>query len=108
MANLQAVYTTNNLDTVIALGYDGIVFDIEQSTEIIGIPDWNAAFEAVRAAGLIVMVTISHFLPYGLPNNAALVADWLQNPRIDVLSPQLYIKVRCVDRVPPTLSMLLL
>jgi len=52
---------TNNLDTVIALGYDGIVFDIEQSTEIIGIPEWNSAFEAVRAAGLIVMVTISHF-----------------------------------------------
>ena len=36
------------------------------------------------------VVTISHFSPYGMDNGQALVNDMLQNPDIDILSPQLY------------------
>lgn len=36
------------------------------------------------------MVTISHFSPYGCSNGPELVNSMLQNPSIDILSPQLY------------------
>lgn len=49
---------------------------------------------AIKARGLILVVTISHFAPYAMANGQQLAADWVQNPRIDVLSPQLYSNVR--------------
>lgn len=48
----------------------------------------------MKAKNLILVVTVSHFAPYAMANGQQLAADWLQNPRIDVLSPQLYTTVR--------------
>lgn len=44
------------------------------------------------------IVTISHFVPYAMANGQELVNSMLQNPNIDVLSPQLYTSVRLLNK----------
>jgi chitinase len=92
LAAVQAVADSSNLDAVIALKYDGIVIDAEvyASGQTVTVAQWNDMFVAIKAKGLLLIVTISHFSPYGMPNGNELVADWLLNPLIDYLSPQLY------------------
>jgi hypothetical protein len=92
LAVTEAVAATSNLDAVIALAYDGIVIDAEvyASGETVTVDEWNTMFAAIKAKNLVLIVTISHFSPYGMLNGDVLVADWLSNPLIDYLSPQLY------------------
>ena len=57
------------------------------------VPAFKASFAKVKAAGLNVIVTTSHSAPYDCdtPETAiALVVAWVQDPNIDILSPQLY------------------
>jgi len=77
---------------MIALTYDGIVIDAEEyaSGQSVTVQQWNDMFVAIKAEILVLIVTLSHFSPYGTPNGNELVADWLSNPNIDYLSPQLY------------------
>merc|ERR1711988_719650 len=47
-------------------GYDGIMFDVEKvrgSFDTVN-PKFNAAFAAVKAAGMKVAITVSHTAPY--------------------------------------------
>lgn len=92
LAAVQAVAASGNLDAVIALKYDGIVIDAEvyASGQSVTVSQWNDMFAAIKAKKLLLIVTISHFSPYGMGNGDALVTDWLSNPNIDFLSPQLY------------------
>lgn len=92
LAVTQAVADSSNLDAVIALNYDGIVIDAEvyATGQTVTVAEWNTMFAAIKARNLLLIVTISHFSPYGMPNANALVVDWLSNPHIDYLSPQLY------------------
>ncbi len=79
------------LTDVVDWKYDGVVIDAEESSEVITVAEWNTLFQAIKAKNLILVVTISHFRPYGMePNANDLVSDWLTNPLIDYLSPQLY------------------
>ena len=89
---MQATGLQSNLNTVISLGYDGIVLDLEEyvTGQTVTVDQWNTLFAAIKASGLLCIVTISHFSPYGMANGPQLVASMLQNPNIDVLSPQLY------------------
>lgn len=91
--SLDNIKSSSNLDQVIALTYDGIVIDAEvyaSGSPVIPVEKWNEMFQAIKARNLILVVTLSHFKPYDMSNGAELVADWLQNPLIDYLSPQLY------------------
>jgi len=92
LAAVQAVAKPANLDAVIALNYDGIVIDAEEyaSGHSVTVAQWNEMFAAIKAKGLLLIVTISHFAPYKMDNKNELVANWLSNPLIDYLSPQLY------------------
>lgn len=95
LTRVQYTGSQSNLNAVIGLGYDGIVLDLEEyvtGSQPVSVQDWNVLFTAIKAAGLLCIITISHFSPYGFPaqNAQDLVASMLQNPNIDILSPQLY------------------
>lgn len=92
VAAVEAVGSESNLNEVISLKYDGIVIDAEEyaSGQSVSVEQWNTMFAAIKAKNLMLIVTTSHFSPYGMSNGAALVADWLSNPNIDYISPQLY------------------
>ncbi|CAE8644151.1 unnamed protein product [Polarella glacialis] len=75
-------------------GYEGVIFDIE---EVSGSTDeinnaLDAAVAALKAAGLAAAVTTSHSCPYSCSgcDGSALVASWVKNADIGILSPQLY------------------
>jgi len=87
-ARIQSVI--DFIPNIKSLGYTGVVLDIEQSSEEISISRWNELYSAIKNGNLILCVTTSHFKPYGISDANALVTDWLQNPLIDYLSPQLY------------------
>lgn len=87
-SNLSLLTTKNQLDKIKSLGYSGVCFDVENGTGTVS--DFNNAFMAVKNAGLTVMVTTSHFAPYGFQNKDELGRDWIKNPNIDIYSPQLY------------------
>ena len=78
-----------------ASAYDGVMFDVE---EVVGpastmVPLFGEAFAAIKKRGLLVGVTTSHSAPYQTDEPAdavAFVKAWVADPRIDVLSPQLY------------------
>lgn len=51
---VQLTGSQSNLNTVIGLGYDGIVLDIEVCSQTVSVSDWNALFSAIKAANLLV------------------------------------------------------
>lgn len=69
--------------------YDGLAFDVESGERGLR-DDFAAAFEAAKAAGLEVLVTVSHSAPFGIDDAAALMAGFFASEHIDFLSPQLY------------------
>lgn len=82
----------SSIPSITGAGFHGVCFDVEEShDESQMIPAMQAAFASCKAAGLRVMVTTSHSAPvrYSAPPGA-LVASWVANPNIDILSPQLY------------------
>jgi hypothetical protein len=87
-STLKLLTSDAQISKIKGLGYNGVCLDVEEGS---GEPsDFDAVFKALKGAGLQVMVTTSHFAPYGFSNKAALVSDWISNPNIDILSPQLY------------------
>jgi hypothetical protein len=70
-------------------GYQGIAYDIEEGSRGLSAP-FLASFSAARAAGLAVLVTVSHSAPFGIPDGATLMQALFESADIDILSPQLY------------------
>ena len=70
-------------------GFNGVCFDVEESSAAM-IPAMQHAFAACKAAGLRVLVTTSHSAPVRGSSQGAIVASWVANTDIDILSPQLY------------------
>ena len=57
------------------------------------VPAFKASFAKVKAAGLSVIVTMTHSAPYDCDTpetSIALVVAWVQDKNIDILAPQLY------------------
>ncbi|CAE8681413.1 unnamed protein product, partial [Polarella glacialis] len=80
--------------TILSAGYEGVIFDIEEvsgSTDEIN-DALDAAVASLKASGLAAAVTTSHSCPYKCTgcDSSALVASWLKNADIGLLSPQLY------------------
>eukprot|EP01063_Lacrimia_lanifica_P023619 TRINITY_DN3123_c0_g1_i1.p1 TRINITY_DN3123_c0_g1~~TRINITY_DN3123_c0_g1_i1.p1 ORF type:complete len:793 (+),score=321.77 TRINITY_DN3123_c0_g1_i1:52-2430(+) len=78
------------LGKVVAAGYKGISFDIEECGDVIAPAQFAAVFAASKAAGLQNLVTMSHSVPYGCKNGNDLVREWIQDANVDIISPQLY------------------
>jgi len=70
-------------------GYQGIAFDVEVGDAGLE-SQYEAAFAAVKAGGLKVLVTVSHSEPYGISDAKTLMKAFIASSNIDILSPQLY------------------
>ena len=75
--------------------WDGVMFDIEDlsgsSSELT--EAFANAFAAVQSCGLSVSITTSHNAPFATddPQTAVdLVTQWLTDPNVDMISPQMY------------------
>ena len=81
----------SSIPAIKGAGFNGVCFDVEEShDETQMIPAMEAAFASCKAAGLRVYVTTSHSAPVRSSAPGALVASWVANSNIDILSPQLY------------------
>lgn len=79
----------SHIPSIQGAGFNGVCFDVEESSAQM-IPAMQAAFAACKAAGLRVLVTTSHSAPVRGSSQGAVVASWLADSNIDILSPQLY------------------
>lgn len=70
-------------------GWDGIAYDIEGGSGGLATL-FTQSFAAAKAAGLKVLVTVSHSQPYDIPDAATLMKNFIADANIDYLSPQLY------------------
>ncbi|MCM2292032.1 hypothetical protein NAC44_06770 [Allorhizobium sp. BGMRC 0089] len=69
--------------------FKGIAYDVEEGDS--GLESAFAqSFAIAKAAGLKVLVTVSHSAPYGITDAASLMQSFFANEDIDYLSPQLY------------------
>jgi len=69
--------------------YGGVVFDIEEGDSGLS-SDFNSTFRACKAAGLKILVTVSHSAPYGIGDAQTLMDTMLNDTNVDWISPQLY------------------
>lgn len=81
-------------------GYQGVAYDIEICSGTIDASVFEDSFTATKAAGLEVLVTMSHSAPYGCSNGEALMTDFVNSTNIDYLSPQLYSDGTTLDFTP--------
>jgi len=70
--------------------WKGIVFDIEECSSAGLAPKFASTFRAAKAAGLQVLVTVSHSGPYGCSDADVLMKSFFPNNDVDYFSPQLY------------------
>ena len=81
----------SSIPAISGAGFNGVCFDVEEThDETQMILAMEAAFASCREAGLRVMVTTSHSAPVTSSAPSAIVASWVANSNIDILSPQLY------------------
>lgn len=88
-------YVSSRAADIKKAGWDGLCFDVEVCTPNIDFIDaFKKCFAACKAAGLMVIVTISHSLPWscqtGQGQGSQLVSSWINDSNIDYISPQLY------------------
>ena len=88
-------YIKSKLSAIKQSGWDGLCFDIEVcSPNVNMVPLFTDCFAKCKAAGLLVIVTISHSMPYscqtGTGQGKDLINAWLTDKNIDYISPQLY------------------
>lgn len=69
--------------------YDGIAYDVEEGMSGLS-QDFKTSFEAAKAKGFKVLVTVSHSAPYDIGDAADLMKSFFDDANIDILSPQLY------------------
>ena len=81
----------SSIPAITGAGFNGVCFDVEEShDESQMTPAMQTAFASCKAAGLRVMVTTSHSAPVRSSSPGAVVASWVADSHIDILSPQLY------------------
>jgi hypothetical protein len=85
----------NDLSKVQNKGFTGIMWDIEkvQGSASAMNPVFSNAFAAVKAAGMMNAITVSHTAPYdtNTPQDATdFVSAFVQDANVDIISPQLY------------------
>ncbi len=102
-------YINNNLSNIKSKGWTGVCFDIEACPPGVSfVKDFADSFAKCKQAGLKVLVTTSHTLPYacktGPGQGMDLVNAWINDPNIDYISPQLYSNTD--DLEPTDLSIL--
>merc|ERR1712150_452245 len=78
-----------------AAGYVGVMYDVEevQGPSSTMAPLFSKSFEAMKSAGLLVMVTTSHSAPYQCDtaqDAVDILKAWCADDNLDVISPQLY------------------
>jgi hypothetical protein len=88
-------YIVKNLGNIKQHGWDGLCFDVEMCAANVNfVPLFTDCFAKCKAAGLKVLVTTSHSLPYACQTGAGqgsdLVNAWINDVNIDYISPQLY------------------
>ena len=88
-------YINSKLSAIKQSGWDGLCFDVEVCSPNVNIaPLFTDCFAKCKAAGLLVIVTISHSMPYscqtGKGQGKDLINAWLTDKNIDYISPQLY------------------
>jgi len=88
-SNLASVTTAINNGVIKNAGYAGIAYDIERGDAGLGAAFLNS-FAAAKTKGLIVIVTVSHSTPFGVPDTASLMSTLLSSTQVDYMSPQLY------------------
>merc|ERR1712147_99269 len=84
----------NDLSKVQNKGFTGIMWDIEkvQGSASAMNPVFSNAFAAVKAAGMMNAITVSHTAPYdtNTPQDATdFVSAFVQDANVDIISPQL-------------------
>ena len=84
LTNLNAAIAGGKLS-----GYDGIAYDVEVGDSDLA-TDFSDSFAAAKSAGLKVLVTVSHSVPYGISDGPALMDTFFASENIDFISPQLY------------------
>lgn len=88
-------YINSKLFDIKKAGWDGLCFDIEVCTPNVDLVEmFSNCFSNCKATGLLVIVTISHSMPYscqtGKGQGKDLINEWLTDKNIDYISPQLY------------------
>ena len=88
-------YINSRLADVKKAGWDGLCFDVEVcSPNIDFIKLFTDCFAKCKVAGLMVIVTMSHLVPWscqqGTGQGMNLVNAWINDKNIDYISPQLY------------------
>jgi len=82
-------------DAIKAAGYVGVMYDVEevQGPSSTMAPLFSKSFQAMKSAGLLVMVTTSHSAPYQCDtaqDAVDILKAWCADGNLDVISPQLY------------------
>lgn len=70
-------------------GYSGIAYDVEVGDKGLA-GAFQESFATAKAAGLEVVVTVSHSCPFGIKDGVTLMHSFFEDENIDFLSPQLY------------------
>ncbi len=101
-------YINSQLNNIKNKGWTGICFDIEVCPPGVSFVNQFAdCFAKCKAAGLKVLVTMSHTTPYQCQSGAGqgmdLVNAWIQDSNIDYISPQLYTEGH--ELIPSDLSL---
>jgi hypothetical protein len=102
-------YINSQLNNIKSKGWNGICFDIEVCPPGVSfVKQFADCFAKCKAAGLKVLVTMSHLVPYSCQTGSGqgmdLVNEWIQDSNIDYISPQLYSEGHTLE--PSDLSLL--
>jgi hypothetical protein len=79
----------SQLSTIGTTGYVGVCYDIEEGDSGLA-SALTDSFAQAKAAGLKVLVTVSHSAPYGISDAGVVMAAIASSADVDYLSPQLY------------------
>lgn len=84
LAALDAAISANRFSN-----YKGLVYDLEIGDS--GLTSaLRSSFALAKSKGLVVIVTVSHSLPYDIPDATTVMAEVLSSVDVDYVSPQLY------------------
>lgn len=87
LARIQAI------DNAIKAGrfdaYKGLVYDLEIGNSGLT-PALLVSFSLAKSKGFVVVVTVSHSLPYHIPDAMTVMSTVLSSAYVDYVSPQLY------------------
>lgn len=69
--------------------YNGIAFDVEEGDSGLS-SAFLATFSKAKQAGYLVVVTVSHTSPYGVPDASDLIWAFINSHDIHIISPMMY------------------